>query len=74
MSAVQIEPADKAPSFFPESHNLGLLEIVNNEYVAKTTLDLELDDAVDWGLIDDGSGGGGGGGGGGGEAERRAKR
>jgi len=31
-------PADKPPSFFPESHNLGMLEIVNADYVASSSV------------------------------------
>ena len=62
-SVMHVETAEKAPSFFPESHNLGLLEIVNNELVASKYANVDQSDQIDWGLIvPDGGGGGGGGG------------
>ena len=64
-------PADKPPSFFPETHNLGMLEVVNSDYVASTSMDVDAADAVAWGVMDSGGGtpsdsGSGGGGGSGG--------
>jgi len=67
LSFLMVEAADKAPSFFPPHHNIGMLELVNSEYVASTTIDLKVADAAAWGLISGGDGGGGGGGGGGDE-------
>ena len=58
-------PADKPPSFFPESHNLGMLEIVNSDYVASSTIDIDSADAVAWGVMDSEGGSGTGGSGGG---------
>eukprot|EP00520_Triparma_pacifica_P008820 CAMPEP_0118651770 /NCGR_PEP_ID=MMETSP0785-20121206/10958_1 /TAXON_ID=91992 /ORGANISM="Bolidomonas pacifica, Strain CCMP 1866" /LENGTH=1735 /DNA_ID=CAMNT_0006544235 /DNA_START=47 /DNA_END=5251 /DNA_ORIENTATION=- len=54
VSYQDVEAAEKAPSFFPESHNLGLLEIVNNELVATKYAQIEKADQIDWGLITDG--------------------
>jgi hypothetical protein len=57
-SAMNVVPADQQPSFFPPDHNNGMLEIINRDYVAGTTLKLEEVDSQVWG------GGGGGGSGG----------
>ena len=63
VSSMVMIPADKPPSFFSKEHNIGMLEIVNQDYVASVNMDLDAADAAAWGLIDnlpDGSDEGGG--------------
>jgi len=57
LSAVNVVPADKQPSFFPADHNNGLLEIIGQDYVAGRSIKLDDADAAAWGLItvEDGS-------------------
>ena len=54
-----VKAADKAPSFFPPTHNIGMLELVNSEYVSSTAVNVEKADAVAWGLIEEDENGGG---------------
>ena len=62
-----VKAADKAPSFFPLRHNIGMLELVNSDYVASESIDLKTADAAAWGLIESDDTGGGGGGSGSGD-------
>ena len=52
MSVIYLVPADEPPSLFPPEHNIGMLELVNRDYVASSSMELDAADAQAWGLIE----------------------
>jgi len=50
-TSIRIKPASKPPNFFNSQHNLGMLELINTEYVISPNFSVDIADAASWGVL-----------------------